>query len=554
MRMGQGGVDMNPFMTFERLGDIVELTYKTIYTGCGTEFGSCILRLMYILEKLVDVGMIENITKRKIEKFLTRDISLANVQVISRHTNDVVLVNTEIHELDSFDLRQFITWITGELCKDPIMKKNLCGRNNYEGVKRILNRYADKDCLSWEKENWVDYYICNDIVLYTKKEDSGIYLYKMEKSDENSVFSRRRKKHNDIQLIKEPLLDGRIYYFTDGTMFIETSHNYIVRISDVRSDKHCYSRMEGLIINQLEDGSMLFLEPGNKLMRINPDGKKIMIAKNAGLGMTGIDDNRVFWRSRLRKKDFETGNTGEINNLTKDQITYCLNHSSVSKEMLWKALLFTLYDFNRINFENKIGNRFRFVEFFDMLPVPFSLDEIEKKLSVIEKYCYEGDVIKTDEYLEAMEYLMSLEYESLDEKGTIKVLEDLLDNVTRNPYEYIADSSGFGIINSIDFFFGDTEEKDEVQFEGEEVSRTMLDDADNMFEEQLSRKIDNIIAELEKQIEEEEKKEKGDTVNKTSKKKNKKNSKGTKNGKKLPDDEEDKIGRSAEGVELLVDE
>lgn len=82
----------------------------------------------------------------------------------------------------------------------------------------------------------------------------------------------------------------------------------------------------------------------------------------------------------------------------------------------------------------------------------------------------------------------------------------------------------------------------------------MLDDADNMFEEQLSRKIDNIIAELEKQIEEEEKKEKGDTVNKTSKKKNKKNSKGTKNGKKLPDDEEDKIGRSAEGVELLVDE
>lgn len=34
----------------------------------------------------------------------------------------------------------------------------------------------------------------------------------------------------------------------------------------------------------------------------------------------------------------------------------------------------------------------------------------------------------------------------------------------------------------------------------------MLDDADNMFEEQLSRKIDSIIAELEKQIEEEEEK------------------------------------------------
>lgn len=549
MRMGQGGVDMNPFMTFERLGDIVELTYKTIYTGCGTEFGSCILRLMYILEKLVDVGMIENITKRKIEKFLTRDISLANVQVISRHTNDVVLVNTEIHELDSFDLRQFITWITGELCKDPIMKKNLCGRNNYEGVKRILNRYADKDCLSWEKENWVDYYICNDIVLYTKKENSGIYLYKMEKSDENSVFSRRRKKHNDIQLIKEPLLDGRIYYFTDGTVFIETSHNYIVRISDVRSDKHCYSRMEGLIINQLEDGSMLFLEPSNKLMRINPDGKKIMIAKNVGLGMTGIDGNRVFWRSRLRKKDFETGNTGEINNLTKDQITYCLNHSSVSKEMLWKALLFTLYDFDRINFENKIGNRFRFVEFFDMLPVPFSLDEIAKKLSVIEKYCYEGDVCKTEGYIEAMGYLMSLEDESLDEKGTMKALEDLLDHVTRNPYEWIAASSGFGIINSIDFFFGDTEAENAIHFAGEDSSMIMDDDNDAYIDHTI-KQIDKLIEESE----EDEKKGKEETVKINSKKKNKKKSKDRKNGEKSSDGEKEKIGRSAEEVELLVDE
>lgn len=546
MCMGQGGVDMNPFMTCERLGDTAELTYKTIYTGCGTEFGICILRLMHIFEKLVDAGMIENITKKKIEKFLTRDISLSDVQVISRHTNDVVLVNTEIHELDSFDLRQFITWITGELCKDPIMKKNLCGRNNYEGVKRILNSYADKDYLSLEKENWVDYYVCKDKVFYTKKVETGIHLYKVEKNDGNSAFSRERKKHKEIQLIKEPLLDGRIYHFTDDTVFVETGYDYIVRISDVRSGKYFYSRMEGLIINQLEDGSMLFLEPGNKLMRLNPDGKKIMIAKNAGLGMAGIDGNRVFWRSRLRKKDFEMGNTGEFNNLTKEQITYCLNHNSLSKEMLWKALLFTLYDFERMNFDNKIGNRFRFAEFFDMLPVPFSLNEIAKKLSVIEKYCYEGDVSKTDEYLEVMGHLMSLEDKSLDEKGTMKALEDLLDNVIRNPYEWIVDSSGFGIINCIDFFFGDTEEKDEVQFAREDSGMMMNDDNDAF--------IDQIIKQIDKLIEEEEKKEKEETVKINSKKKNKKKSKDRKNGEKSSCDEENKIGRSAEGVELLVDE
>ena len=59
---------MNPFMAFECLGDIVESTYKTIYTGCGTEFGICIHRLVHILEKLADAGMIENVTKKRIEK------------------------------------------------------------------------------------------------------------------------------------------------------------------------------------------------------------------------------------------------------------------------------------------------------------------------------------------------------------------------------------------------------------------------------------------------------------------------------------------------------
>lgn len=32
------------------------------------------------------------------------------------------------------------------------------GRDSYEGVKRILNSYADKRCPSLEKENWVRLY------------------------------------------------------------------------------------------------------------------------------------------------------------------------------------------------------------------------------------------------------------------------------------------------------------------------------------------------------------------------------------------------------------
>lgn len=147
----------------------------------------------------------------------------------------------------------------------------------------------------------------------------------------------------------------------------------------------------------------------------------------------------------------EIGNTGDSGNLTCEQITYCLKNNRVNKEMLWKGLLFTLYDFDRMNFDNKIGNRFRFAEFFDVLPAPFSLNEIVNRLSVIERYCYDGDVIKTDGYIEAMGYLISLEGESLDEKETVDALDYLLDNVTRNPYEWIVDSSGLRIIDSIDF-------------------------------------------------------------------------------------------------------
>lgn len=468
---------MNPFTTFERLGDIAEITYRTIYTGGEIEFEKCVLRFIHIFENLADAGMIENITKKKIEEFLTRDVSLSDMQVISRYTNDVVLVNTKIHELDAFDLRQFITWITEELCKDPIMKKRLCGRNNYEGVKRILNSYADKECQSLEKENWIDYYVCKDKVFYTKKGEKGIHLYALEKCEANSLFSRKRNKHKDIQLIKEKLLDGRVYHFTDGTVFVETACGYIVKISSEGSGNCCYSRIEGSIIKQLDDGSLLFIN-NDKIVQLKSDGRKKMLVDNL----------------KMEK-------TGGFNNLTGGRITYCLNNGRVSKEMLWKGLLFTLYDFDCMNFDNKIGNRLRFAEFFDMLPVPFSLNEILNKLSEIERYCYEGDVNKADGYIEAMGYLISLEDEPLDEKRTMNALTYLLDNVTSNPYGRIVDSSGWGIINCVDFFFGDTEEEDEVHFEGEDELKIILDNiAENMSAEQFNREIDKLIAELEGKI------------------------------------------------------
>lgn len=542
---------MNPFMTFERLGDVAELTYETIYTGCGNEFGICVLRLIHIFEKLVDAGMITNMTKKKIEKFLTRDMSLSNMQIISKHTNDVVLVNTEIHELDSFDLRQFITWITEQLCRDPIMKKKLGGRNTYEGVKRIINSCVNKECQPLTKEKWIDFYICKDRVFYTRKDETGIHLYVKKKCARSPLFFKKLEKDEEMQLVKENLLDGSIYHFIDETVFVNAACGYIVQISNVGDGRYYYSKMDGWIMNQLEDGGLLFVENG-KLVRLKPNGKQKKLVDNVFLGITGIDGKQVIWKSRLRKKDFELGNIGEFNDLTREQIIYCLNNSRVSKEMLWKGLLFTLYDFKHMNFDNRIGNRCKFAEFFDMLPVPFSLQEIVNKLSKIERSCYDGDVIKTDGYIEAMGYLVSLEGEQLDERRTMSALAYLLDNVTINPYERIVDSSGWGIINCIDFFFDETEEKDEMHFEEEDELKMILGDAvDNMSAEQFNGKIDSIIAELHKQIEEEEQKEKeARRKEESGKERNKKNSRGDKIERKLPGDEAEKVGRSAEAIDL----
>ena len=134
----------------------------------------------------------------------------------------------------------------------------------------------------------------------------------------------------------------------------------------------------------------------------------------------------------------------------------------------------------------------------------------------------------------------------------MSALAYLLDNVTINPYERIVDSSGRGIINCIDFFFDETEEKDEMHFEEEDELKMILEDAvDNMSAEQFNGKIDSIIAELHKQIEEEEQKEKeARRKEESGKERNKKNSRGDKIERKLPGDEDEKVGRSAEAIDL----
>lgn len=537
---------MMPFMGFQCLGDAFEATYKRIYAGGGADFGSQVVRIVHMLGQLADAGMITNMTRKNMETFLTKDISLSKMEIISRNTNNVVLINMDIHEQETFDLVEYITWITDELCKDPFMKKALCGRDNYEGVKKVLNSYADKEHEPVMNESWVDFYICEDKVFYTKEDEDGIHLYVQEKEKEHLPFLRKGEKNKDVQLAKEGLLDGKIYHFSNDRVFVESDYGYIVRISDVKGGKCCYSRIGGTIINQLEDGSLLFIEDG-KLIRLRPNGRRKVLVDNAFLGITCIEGNNVFWKSHFRKKDLEKGNHNFEDIFVNEKVKPCLNAERISKEMLWKGLLFTLYDFDNMEFENKIGNRLRFAHFFDKLPVPFTMDKISKRLSEMEQYCYCGDIVKTDGYAEVMSFLMSIEDKEFDEKQTFDALVYLLDNVTVNPYEMIVNNAGTEVMTCIDFFFGD------FDCAGEESSiddmKGGLSDYDDDFViEEMIRNIDRKIAELEKLEEEERKEKEVAEAKKTKKQSSSKNRKDRQDKRKPECTDETEVGRSAEGV------
>ena len=285
----------------EHLGDRIEDAYRTIYAGGGADFGLSVVELIAAFEKMVDLGLIANVTAKRIEIFLSGNMCLPNIQVISRCTNDVVLLDTETHEKDTFDLRELIIWITENLC-DYIMRKNLCGRNTYEGIKNVLESYAYKEHRFVKDESWIDFYSCENRVFYTRRTGEKIHLYVREECVDDLPFPRRDENYKDVRIVKESLLDGKIYYLSGGTVFVETSCGYIAKIKYVEGERHGYSKIKGLIIDQSE-GKRLFFVDACKLVQLKSNGRKTVLVNNALPIMTSISENKIFWKTCVRKKD-----------------------------------------------------------------------------------------------------------------------------------------------------------------------------------------------------------------------------------------------------------
>ena len=528
-------------LEFKFLGDVFEWTYKRMYMG-EVDFESVVGRIVHMLGLLADVGMITNTTKKNMEAFLTKDIDISEMRIISRNTNNVVLINTDIHEQESFNLSEYIIWITDELCKDPIIKKSLCKRNNYESVKRYLNSYADKDHGPMMKDNWVDFYICEDKIFYTRKDEDGIYLYIQDKKGLFLPFSEMENS----KIVREKLVNGTIYHFEDDTLFVETDSDYIVKIRGAKHESRKYSKIGGKIIDQLEDGSLILIE-NDKLIELKLNGRKKVLVNDAILGVVCTENNKVFWKKHLRKKELDIYNHTFGDEFVEENVIAYFKDERICKEMLWKGLLFTFYNFDSMKLNNKIGSRLRFSNFFDKIPVPFDMNEVMSRLSEIDKYCYTNDIVKTDGYTEAMSYLMSIENDELDEKQTYDSLVYLLDNVTVNPYKMIANDDRIKVLTAFDFFFDDINQVEEKSVTSEDVEDLLMNLGEIEIDAMI-RSIDRRIAELE----EEERREK-EAIEKAKNQSSTSSTKEVRDKGKPVCPDESVIGRSAEGIKLPTD-
>lgn len=485
---------MYKLMTSERFGDTLEEMYEAFYRG-NAKFGMWQLRFSQILGKLVDAGMLTNFTKKRMEVFLKLDDYMSCFEVISRETDEVVMIDTRSHKQDSFSLQDYISWITGELCNDPIMKKLLCEKNNYEGVKEALNTYREVNSRSLMRPGWVDLYMDNTRVYFTKRTHGVIHLYVTELKEENQRrYPSLTDTKSEGKLVEKDLLDGRLYV-SDGTVFVETKEGEIIGCRVLENGMCEHSKMESHIMGQLTDDSLIFFD-GDEIVSFHPSRKMETIAKDAYLQCMHIRGNEVYWKSTFRKYDMESKTFDK--HIEKKMHTN-LKNEKISKDMLWKALLLLLYDFDCMDFE-KIGNRLRLAKFYDNTPHLFTIREIAARLSEIEAYCYDRSILKNVCYIEVMHYLMTLEQVELNEKETVDALVNFFEHIEVDPYVFITNNGKVG--DCFNIIFGEIDILHDEMADLEDYVDGKIEFLRyNAMMEEIDEKIAELGAELDAELE-----------------------------------------------------
>ena len=524
-------------MLTEGLGDKIEALYRSVYEGRSNRFSLFLCDLMSILEEATEDGKITYNTRDKIEIFLMEDIDIFNMEIISKDTGDICVLNKITHEKDTFKLNELITFVTNILCDDYILNK-LIGENcSYMGVKKILNVPRDKSKMIINDKSWIDFCICNNAVFFTKIIDGNIRLFAKTLEMERGVLTNIARESKEIEIIKDNLLNGRIYYDKNNKVFVETEDLSIVDIKVkevIEGNAFAFQKFEGRIIEQLKNGKIIYVKD-DELFSLDSVGVTNFITENVYCGVVCVGDKEVYWRNIFRKTDKEA----YIFSMTNVDAEYGNKEEKLYREILWKTLILNLYDFNRTTLKNKIGSRIRFSQILDLIPLPFTYKEICLRLSEIEKNCYDNSFMKkSNSYVEIMTFLMSKENCAACDKenDTIKGLGELFELIEKNPYLKLG-GEGIEIVNIYSYIFG----KDvffEHRIKRGDIKVVNLDNSllmqpnerNNKKLSELIERIDKKIAELE-EMDEEENKNKGKNKKKKrkGKRKNKKN-KEKKNG------------------------
>lgn len=380
------------------LGKELEKAFRCMYEG-GCKYAQVVFRLMRIFDKLAKGGMITNGTYKRLETLLVKGIAISSFEIEYCNGAEIAMVNTDTHAREFLDLSGYIEWIISELLRDPLLCNLLHGKNDYDGVIAAFDgyeRYAknkeyDEDAVEIIEQS-IDYFVLNDIVIYTVNNGEGIVMRSLLCENEEQHFI---VEFEEGEIDTSDLLDGQIYSLAYFVIAVNLLDNRFIIIDILKRKRATH---EGKI-SYVFYGKALFFVSGSCLgiIDVRTGAKRIISAFAKAVCK---DRNGLYWN--LLNENGQTVSTHYYDLRTnRSKLKIC-------KKTVWHGFLRLLYDIN-LEYFNSISNRLICYELFEDVPMPFTVGNIMKKLDSIERHGYNRTVLHSENYVDGINYLLSFD-------------------------------------------------------------------------------------------------------------------------------------------------
>ena len=380
------------------LGKELEKAFRCMYDG-GCKYAQVVFRLMVIFDRLAKGGMITNGTYKRLENLLVKAAAVNSFVIESCNSAEIVMVNTDTHTKEFLDLSGYIEWIVAELLYDPLLCELLHGKNDYASIiaafdgyeKYAKNKKHRKNTIK-VIEHSIDYFVLNDSVIYTVKDEESIIMRSIPYEKEMQYFLVELKEG---EIDTSDLLDGRIYSLAYLVIAVNLVDNRFIIIDILKRKRIMH---EGKISHVFYDKALFFVI-GSCLGIIDVrTGTKRIISASAKAVCE--DRNGLYWN--LLNENGRTVSTYYYDLRTnRSKLKTC-------KKTVWQGFLNLMYDIN-LEYFNSVSSRLICYELFEDVPVPFTVGNIMKKLAEIERHGYNGTIVHSEKYMDGINYLLSLD-------------------------------------------------------------------------------------------------------------------------------------------------